>query len=614
MKQQKKNYLLRLFIFWMIFFFIGRSSFLLLLFQTQPSSVMNGWAYSFIYSLPLDLATAAYLLVIPTLLYITALIFKRQVLIHVMQFINKVYLLLVLLILSSNIAVYKTWGTMINARAISFLQDPEGIIASLSTIQLTGILLYILISYWMLLRLYDKNCGLSTDIQTKPALLPQFILLMLLPLMMRGGLREIPINESASFYSESMPLNHAATNPAWYLLNNLLKSGLKKENPYQYFSQEKLKVLTSGLQQQGPDTTQLFTTHRPNIILVVLESWSADLIAPLGGYDSITPHFNQLCSSGYLFTEIYSSGRRTDQMFPSVLSGFPAQPNHSLSRFSDKLHRLPMLPKSLKQEGYYSSFIYGGELGFANMKSFLTEAGFNKIIGKEEFSDEEMNSKWGAHDEFIFKKAIDESRHYKAPFFQMILTLSTHEPFEVPGDENKPGTEQQKFLNAAHYTDQCIGKFMTQAMKEPWFSNTIFIFVADHGHAVPKGRAYYDPQCYHIPLLITGAPLKPEYRGNSNSHYGGQHEVPNTILKQLGIDATDYSLGSSLTSASRSYPVYLNYDDGFCVLTKNVSYAFHFGEQKEIKAYTQVHNQDDSLVVEKGKAFLQHLYNRFLQL
>lgn len=271
-----------------------------------------------------------------------------------------------------------------------------------------------------------------------------------------------------------------------------------------------------------------------------------------------------------------------------------------------------MLGKSLSRSGYETSFIYGGELEFANMRTFLTEAGFRQIIGEEAFSEEEMNSKWGAHDEFIFHKALAEINRYRSPFFQMILTLSTHEPFEVPGTTGNMKTEQEKFLNAARYTDRCLQEYFESARKTAWYANTLFILVADHGHAVPKSRNYYDPQCYHIPLLFTGPVLEDSLAGKTNDQYGGQHEIPNTLLSQLGLSDSSYRFGSSLTKLNRTQPVYLNYDDGIGVISSEQSYVYLFGEKKEIAAYTHLRNQNDTLMAKKGKAFLQQLYATFL--
>lgn len=613
MNNSSKYYLIRLYCYWMILFFIIRSVFLVFLRLNFPEQPLHGWWLSYWFGLKLDLATAAYLTAIPGMLYLGNQLIKKRGWITALHLFCKLQLFLLLLIWSGNIGIYKVWGTMLNARAISFLQDPEGIFASLTIVQLILIVSMLTAGYLLLLKSYQYYCKITTPVHSKNEALITICCLASLPVLMRGGFDEIPVNESSAYYSEEMRLNHAATNPAWYLLNNLSKSGVQNKNPYAWFPEEECSKLFSSLREQTSADIPLINQQRPNIVLIVLESWSADLIHPLGGYDSITPFFNQLCSTGYLFTNIYSSGRRTDQMFPSVLSGFPSQPNHSLSRFTDKIRQLPMLSKTLQEQGYTTSFVYGGELGFANMKTFLLAAGMQEITGKDEFASDEMNSKWGAHDEYIFKMALKKCEVKKAPFFQMILSLSTHEPFEVPGIENGNRTENEKFLSAASYTDRCLKNYFAEAKKTSWYKNTLFILVADHGHAVPKNRNYYDPLCYHIPLLITGQPVNPEYAGKTNPVIGGQHEIANTLLSQMGINDSLYIFGRSLTKTAPHRLAYLNYDDGLGIVTENQQYVMLFSNNKVLNELTRLNNVD-TLDLKRGKAYLQSLYTRFLDL
>lgn len=310
MIKSEKYYLLKLFIFWMILFTASRAAFLLFLYSTSTPTEMTGWAASFYHGLPLDLSATAYLLSLPTLLYIIALSISGKRTLTALSFLNYILLFLILLILFCNLIVYKVWGTMINARVISFLQDPEGIIASASTFQLITFIAIILILYTITILILRKWCRVILPLKRKPALIEGTIFLLLLPILIRGGFGEIPINESASFYSTSMPLNHAATNPAWYLVNNLSKSGIRKENPFRFYTDQELLTLTQSIQNNQPENIKLITGKNPNIVLIVLESWSADLIRPMGGHENTTPFFNQLCTEGYLFTQIYSSGRR----------------------------------------------------------------------------------------------------------------------------------------------------------------------------------------------------------------------------------------------------------------------------------------------------------------
>lgn len=615
MSLHKLPVLLRLILFWMLLFTAGRMILLAVMYGMPGTGDLSGCGKSFLVGLRPDLSASAYLTAIPALLYLLACATAGKRWIRVFNIVNLLQVFLLVLIIMANAAIYKSWGTLLNTRAMSFLRDPEGIIASLSTLQLIIIPMVIALAYLMLIKTYRRWVAAEVPEERKKQGIYSLLCMACIPLMMRGGFQEIPINESAAYFSEKMPLNQLAANPAWNLSNSIHKSGLRQENPYRFMADDKAAALADRFICRETDTLRLLNSPQPNIVLIVLESWSADIIGALSNDSLTTPFFNDLCREGYLFSRIYSSGRRTDQMLPSILSGFPAQPQHSLARFDDKIARLPMLPRILAATGYDPSFIYGGELGFANMHSFLTHAGFKNITGKDDFRAAQMNSKWGAHDEYIFQKAIERAEQSRAPFFEMILTLSTHEPFEVPGAETAKGSsEQQQFRRAAHYTDQCLKTFFRMASQQPWYENTLFVLVADHGHHLPGGRNYYDPAGYHIPLLFTGPALRNDCKGKVNTGIGGQHEIANTLLQQCGLKDDAFPFGSSLIRNWPSATAYLNFDEGFGIVGNEKKFVYLFGEREYIKSFTTADINRDTAFVRTGQAFLQRMFGKFISL
>lgn len=608
-------FLFKFICFWMLLFFCARILFIIFLFTSTSQYDLTQWPLSFFYGLRLDLSTTGYLTALPLLLWTVYLMTKKKILLRSIFLLQGIFLFLTTGIIIGNIGIYAAWGTMINARAFAFLQDPSGVIASQTSFELISrLLIWCLVTFSLLAIFKRKILHAEADFERKRGLLSALFFLLITPIIIRGGLQEIPINESAASYSEVIPLNHAATNPVWNLLNSISKSGLHKKNPYVFLPDSTAHRHFTQLIDRDSSFFQVLDTNRPNIVLIVLESWTADIITPLNSstQDSPTPYFSSLCDSGLLFNNIYSSGRRTDQMFPSILSGFPAPPNHSVSRFSDKLQHLPYLSKDLEKAGYQSSFYYGGELGFANMNTFLIQAGFKSIHGKDDYLPEQIYSKWGAHDEHLFNKVLTELNKKNEPFFTMMLTLSTHEPFDVPG-EKKFGekTESEKFKNAAFYTDHCLKNFFESARNTKWYSNTLFILVADHGHNLPLKRDYYDPAAYRIPLLWYGHPLKKEFRGIQNSRLGGQHEIAYSLLQQLGLQTSHYTFSNNLFSENKNNGVYLNFDNGFGWKQGGDQIVYLFAEKKFLP-YT--HISPDSISLKNGQSYLQKLYQGFLDL
>ena len=196
----------------------------------------------------------------------------------------------------------------------------------------------------------------------------------------------------------------------------------------------------------------------------MLESYSSGLIEVLGGLPKITPRFNALAREGVLFNHLYSSGDRTDKGIVSILNGYPAQPLTSIIKEPKKTQSLPYLNKIFKAQGYRTEFTYGYNINYANFNSYLMHGDFDHITHSMDFPQSLNTSKWGVHDEFVFDKFFDELQQTTGPFFKIMMTQSSHEPFEVPMKTVIPGQDEvHMFMNSAFYTDSCFGSFIDRA-------------------------------------------------------------------------------------------------------------------------------------------------------
>src|SRR6185436_20535532 len=173
---------------------------------------------------------------------------------------------------------------------------------------------------------------------------------------------------------------------------------------------------------------EILTTTQPNVVIIILESFTADVVAELAGEKNVAPAFNQLAKDGLLFTNVYASGFRTDQGIVSVISGFPAIPSYSIMRNIEKSAKLPSLADYFRKKNYATSFYYGGSTDFSNMRSYLINSRFEKIINEHDFDAHALRNKWGVHDEFVLDKQGIEMNTMAKPFFSVIMTLSCHEP------------------------------------------------------------------------------------------------------------------------------------------------------------------------------------------
>nr|WP_236668973.1 LTA synthase family protein [Hymenobacter rubidus] len=326
-----------------------------------------------------------------------------------------------------------------------------------------------------------------------------------------------------------------------------------------------------------PDSSALLLAEtRPNVLFIILESFTAKLVGSVGGERGVTPNLDSLARTGVLFPNIYAAGDRSQKGLVSLLSGYPNQPTTSIIKFPRKTEHLPHLCRALAAAGYRSSYYYGGELAFANMKSYLQTAGYEHLTERNDFSVGEQNSKWGAHDGVLFDRILNDLRAAQPkPFFVTAFTLSSHEPFDVPMKTKFPGkSETAQFRNSVYYTDQALGKFLREARQKPWYAHTLLVLVADHGHRLPGDTPHDWPVGFHIPLVLAGGALQPAARGRVVPVIGSQTDVAATLLRQLGLPAQAFTWSRDLLAPHAVPFAYYCYNNGFGTVAPTGTFWF----------------------------------------
>jgi phosphoglycerol transferase MdoB-like AlkP superfamily enzyme len=230
-----------------------------------------------------------------------------------------------------------------------------------------------------------------------------------------------------------------------------------------------------------------------------------------------------------------------------------------------KAAKLPALPGDFERAGYATSFYYGGELEFADFKSYLLSHHFARVVGKGAFAPKDWSSKWGAHDHVVLGRVLSDLRTAPRPFFTTVFTLSSHEPYDVPMAPVFPGTDETtRFLNAHAYADRSVGAFIAAAKHEPWWDSTLVVIIADHGHPLPRVAPSADERVWldqHIPMLWLGGALA--VRDTVVSTVGAQTDLAPTLLAQLGIAHARYAWGKNLLARDVTPFAYFAYMDGF---------------------------------------------------
>ncbi|MES2558186.1 MAG: sulfatase-like hydrolase/transferase [Bacteroidota bacterium] len=574
--------LLRYFLFWYVIFVLARVVFIILNWSQASAIDASDLWISFYHGLLLDISMTCYVTVLPVLLWFAGHYTKQKKLLNkILKTYNILLLSVVVFVTLADGELYQHWGQKLNGYASSFARFPKEMLVFSSGGSMLKFVLIILgfsaSAYFMYSRGMKGLNELNDDVKKWQPPVYTMLLLALLFLGIRGGVGKAAINQSSAFYSSNIFLNHVAINTTWNLLASFVESSEDtKHNPYLFLDNSEAQAIADVWFTQPTLSEKLFNQSTPNIVLVVLEGWTADVIAPLGGEQDVTPNLNALCKEGLLFDQFYANGNRTDKGLAAIISSQPSLARSSIINNIQKFTSLPSIPSALKQLGYGSSFYYGGASEFANMKGYWLSAGYEEIVDLNNFPLNKQQAEWGVHDDVLWEKVLDGIGKNKAPFFTTVLTLSSHEPFNVPhhnpifaGDD-----DPNLYRNSVNFADKALGDFFVKAKQQAWYNNTVFIILSDHGHQWPKNRLAYDPQRFRIPFLIAGGALMKEYKGTVNHTVAGQVDIAATLLHQLHLPAKGFNWSRNfLDSAYQPFATFV-YNDGIGIIKPQGSLVF----------------------------------------
>jgi phosphoglycerol transferase MdoB-like AlkP superfamily enzyme len=598
-------------LFWLVYFFAARLIFILVQHRNSFDNSLSGLIGTFIHGIKLDISTTSYYLILPVLFSILWLWFKSE-----WYRVSIRWYTFLLIIFSSSIVVadatlYTYWGFRMDYTPFFYLKTPGEAMASGTTGEIllffTAIVLISSAFIYLYKRFIDKLFIVKEKVKLR--LVWTIVMLILfgsLIIPMRGGFGVAPINAGSVYFSPEMFLNHAAVNAVWNVGTTTFTHKPVK-NPYVYLNSDEAAQIVDSLTTAKGIPPKILTTERPNVIFIILESFSGYLIGPMGGDSLVTPNLNRYIKEGILFSEFYASGNRTDKAIPAILNAYPAQPAQSIIKEPKKSQSLPGLVKIFNELGYNSSFWYGGEIDFANFNSFVIGSGFNTIVTMDDFDPKDYNSKWGVHDHVMFKALADSMKSVKEPFLKVVLTLSSHEPFDVPMEPVFSGEDQlTKYRNSVYYADKYLGEFLDWARTTSWWKNTLVIMLADHCCRISEETPVYSQEIFRIPMVWAGGALKES--GGKITKPGSQVDIPVTLLNQLGLKG-DFPFGKDLLSAGSNPFAFYTYNEGFAFITDTSAVIF---DKKLNQAVLKEGNGSDE--AEKfGKAYLQVLFDDYLK-
>ena len=571
--------------------------------------------------LPLDLSLAGYLTAIPGLLFIASAWTLSKTLRRIWNGYYFFIAILLAVIFIVDIGLYEYWGFRLDATPLFyFFSSPKDALASISIWQglggIVAMILYASLLYALLLWI-QKGIWKRLKLPYRRLSVSGVMLLLtgLLFIPIRGGFTVSTMNTGKVYFSSNQRLNHAAINPAFSLMESLSK---QKDfgKQYRFMEAAQADELIKNLVDPSvldstvmvPDTlrTTLFKTERPNVIFVILESFSSRLMTTLGGESDIAVQMDSLAKEGVLFTNFYANSFRTDRGLVAILSGYPAQPTTSIMKYPRKTQNLPAIAGSLRDAGYRTKYYYGGDADFTNMRSYLMSSGFEHIISDQDFPVSERLSKWGAHDHLVFNRLLEDMKVEAAdtastenarPFFQVLQTSSSHEPFEVP--YRRLANDR---LNAFAYTDSCVGDFVKRFRELPQWKNTVLVLVPDHLGAYPEHLNNLSVDRYQIPLLLIGGAVSEPRRIDI---YGSQHDIAATLLAQLSLPHQDFVFSKDMLNPASPHFAFFAVPDAFGMVTPDNQLIFNC--EADAVAVDEGSTKGKNLL--PGKAYLQKLYD-----
>lgn len=557
----------------------------------------------------LDATTTGYLTIIPFVLTIASVWFRHLPFRKIMTPYYIVVMFLISLIFIGDLSLFAFWESKLDATVFVYLDSPKNAAASVSTLYIVLRVLYIVVltalMSWLLWRLtpckLQALSGWGRRMLATVCALPVGGLLFL---VIRGGIRVSTQNVGTVYFSNDQYLNLSAINPVFNMFASM-EFQKKYEDEFRFYPDERRAQLMQG-QYLVADTatTAVLNTKRPNILVIFMESFGATMIERLGGAKGVAPNLDRLSRQGVFFSNLYASSFRTDRGTVCTFSGYPGLPTLSIMKVPRIANSMPNIAHSLAEAGYQTDFLYGGDINFTNMRGYLLAGGFQKLTSQDDFTMEERNyGKWGVPDNLTFDRLFNmlkEREGSKQPWFTSFLTLSSHEPFEVPFCKF-----EDDHFNAFAYTDHCIGRFIERFSKTPQWANTLIVLLPDHGIPYPKQGERFAPHFFRIPMIWTGgAVAKPMVVDKIAS----QTDLAATLLAQLGIRHNDFEFSRNVLDASYTRPfAFYTFVNGFCYLDStgvsvydNVANRVFYNEQPS----------GNSQRVAKGKAILQTLYDR----
>jgi phosphoglycerol transferase MdoB-like AlkP superfamily enzyme len=425
--------------------------------------------------------------------------------------------------------------------------------------QLIGAGIVIVAALLLLARGLRPAFAATRRVNVVTALLVTPVLLVACVMAMRSTLDHRAVNPSTVARSTDPMVNDLALNSAYTVLYAAVEEQAEPEGGFRYGSMstsEAVRRVKAAMQVPPEDFVagDIPTLHREaatvvrerpkNLVIVLEESLGAEFVGALGG-PPLTPRLDELSRQGIWFENLYATGTRSVRGLEALITGFTPTPAESVVKLGRSQRNFFTIARVLRAAGYDTSFIYGGEAQFDNMRRFFMNNGFESVVDENDYENPVMRGSWGVSDEDLFARADAEfSKPHERPFFSLVFTTSNHSPYEYPEgrielyDPEHPNSVD----NAVKYADYALGGFFDRAKTRAYWNDTVFLVIADHNSRV-YGAKLVPVEHFHIPALILGGGIEPRVY----EPVASQIDMPPTLLSLIGVSSVNPMIGHDLT-------------------------------------------------------------------
>lgn len=566
------------FIFRLIAFFVNYGQI-----ENIPNNIRTDIiSQSFILGFRFDSLISSYLLIIPFLILSISdfISTKKIVLVKIVSTLITVTYLFSFLISSIDVPYFSHFNYRLTTAVFQWIENPVFVLKMIfQEPSYWGILVplvVIVFAYQFSIKKIGEIC-FNTKYSNHTFFLKKILwfislsLLLIIGLRGRANLNIAPLGPTDAYFSDYSIANQISLNPVFTFLKSYLDTK-KSSNQELHLMDNELAInnVKHFLTREGTPSSPIAKkiipdsnyTKQPNLVLILMEGMSTARMETYGNPFNITPFLDSISNEGYFFKNLYSAGIHTHNGIFSTLCSFPAlYDRHAMNQVP--ILKYNNLVSNLKKSGYSTTYFTNHDVEFDNVGGFLTENGIDKIICDKDYPKDKILSTLGVADDFMFDFSIpiiNKMAKKETPFLSVFMTTSNHGPYKIPS--HFKSKHKIDGLAACEYADWSLNKFINDAKKEPWFDNTIFAFVADHGWAIDV-RYDISLNYNHIPFIIYAPNLIKTPRAFSK--IGGQLDVFPTLMNLLKLPYTNNTLGVDLFTESRPY-MYFNADDKIGVI------------------------------------------------